>query len=145
MKQFEILVSELTHVLEPNHPDTRASKIEAKAYRVKVQTDELNASVASSKTAAQQVDIWAMIDCGKILTMDGQRVKVLRKSNSKDARKCICLRTGHKGNCTKIKTVQNQLIFQQGTKVVVHSLVSSKDFNGTAETTLSMLGRRLTC
>ena len=49
-----------------------------------------------------------------------------------------------KGNCTKIKIVQNQLIFQQGTKVVVHSLVLSKDFNGTAETTLSMLGRRLT-
>ena len=138
MKQYEQLTSESTHILGPDHPDTHLYKISAKKYRVKIQKKEelCIGSSSASKTTSQQVNVWAMIDCEKKPAMDGQRVKVLR-ATVKDATKYICLHKDHKGVCSKFKTVQKQLIFEEGTKVVLHGLVSSKDLNGTTGIILS--------
>ena len=129
MEQYEQMVSELTRVLGPDHPDTIFHKIQSEECRVNIQKEELCTSTAS-KTTSQKVNIWAVIDCEEKPAMDGQRVKVLR-ATVKGARKYICLHKDHKGVCSKFKTVQNQLIFEEGTKVVLHGLVSSKDLNGT--------------
>ena len=130
MEQYQELVTESTRILGPDHSTTHVCKIRAEKHRVEIlQMEELCTS-ATSKSTAQQVGVWAMIDCDKKPTMDGQRVKVLRAIVN-DTRKYICIHKNHKGVRTKFKAVHNQLIFEKGTKVVLHGLVSSKDLKGT--------------
>ena len=78
MEQYQELVSDSTRILGSNHPDTLLYKIQAERHRAKMLRLEELCTSPTSTTASQKVNVWAMINCEKKPTMDGQRVKVLR-------------------------------------------------------------------